>query len=97
MQYCGHRNGDLGNCGSDGSLYGPTLGIAPYSNEAADFAMETVMLHWTFPAYATYALPSLLFAFLFYNMKRPFSVSEVLCPVTGRAPGKRAAGVIDSI
>lgn len=43
----------------------PTLGIAPYSNEAADFAMETVMLHWTFPAYATYALPSLLFAFLF--------------------------------
>lgn len=75
----------------------PTLGIAPYSNEAADFAMETVMLHWTFPAYATYALPSLLFAFLFYNMKRPFSVSEVLCPVTGRAPGKRAAGVIDCI
>lgn len=75
----------------------PTLGIAPYSNEAADFAMETVMLHWTFPAYATYALPSLLFAFLFYNMKRPFSISEILCPVMGKKPSPRASSVIDCI
>lgn len=45
------------------------LHIKPYSDDAANFAMETVLLHWTFPAYGLYALPSLLFAFVFYNMK----------------------------
>lgn len=74
-----------------------TLGIAAYSDEAANFAMETVLLHWTFPAYATYSLPALLFAFLFYNMKRPFSVSEYLYPVLGEKLRYGIRGIVDMI
>lgn len=74
-----------------------TLGIEPFSDQAANFAMETVLLHWTFPAYATYSLPALLFAFLFYNMKRPFSVSEYLYPVFGEKLKPGVRGFVDMI
>lgn len=73
------------------------LGILPYSDEAANFAMETVLLHWTFPAYATYALPAVLFAFLLYNMKRPFSVSEYFYPILGKRMNRGIRGVIDML
>lgn len=74
-----------------------TLGIEPYSDSAADFAMETVLLHWTFPAYGLYALPSILFAFILYNMKRPFSVSEFLYPVLGNKMNGKVGGVVDIV
>ncbi len=73
------------------------LHIKPYSDNAANFAMETVLLHWTFPAYGLYALPSLLFAFVFYNMKRPFSVSEFLYPIFGSRMNRKAGGTVDVI
>lgn len=73
------------------------LHIEPYSDDAANFAMETVLLHWTFPAYALYALPSLLFAFIFYNMKRPFSVSEFLYPILGSRMNRRISGTVDVV
>ena len=73
------------------------LHIKPYSDDAANFAMETVLLHWTFPAYGLYALPSLLFAFVFYNMKRPFSVSEFLYPIFGSRMNRKAGGTVDVI
>lgn len=74
-----------------------TLGIEPFSDNAANFAMETVLLHWTFPAYSTYALPTLLFAFVFYNMKRPFSVSEYLYPVLGEKLKPSIQGLVDMV
>lgn len=74
-----------------------TLGLEPYSDGAADFAMETVLLHWTFPAYGLYALPSVLFAFVLYNMKRPFSVSGYLYPVLGRRMDGKGSGVVDIV
>lgn len=74
-----------------------TLGIEAKSVEAANFAMETVLLHWTFPAYATYSLPALLFAFLFYNMKRPFSVSEFLYPIFGEKLKSGMKNIVDMV
>lgn len=73
------------------------LHIEPGSDAAANFAMETVLLHWTFPAYALYALPSMLFAFVFYNMKRPFSVSEFLYPIFGKNLNRRVGGTVDVV
>lgn len=74
-----------------------TLGLEPYSDGAADFAMETVLLHWTFPAYGLYALPSVFFAFIFYNMKRPFSVREFLYPVFGKKMEGKISGAVDIV
>lgn len=74
-----------------------TLGIAPYSDEAANFGMRTVFLHWTFPAYALYALPSLLFAFVYHNMKCPFSVSSYLYPFMGKQMNQKIKGIVDIV
>lgn len=72
-------------------------GIEGYTPQAADFAMQTVLLHWTFPAYALYALPSLIFAFIFYNMKGPYSVSSYLRPITGGKMNRGIRGGIDIV
>ena len=74
-----------------------STGIAPYSDEAANFAMETVFLHWTFPAYGLYALPSLMFAFAFYNMKCPFSVSSFLYPLVGEKMTSKKEALVDIV
>lgn len=72
------------------------LGIMPESDEAANYAMRTVLLHWTFPAYSLYALPSLLFAFAFYNMGCSFSVSSFLRPLFGSKVAEKVAGIVDA-
>lgn len=58
-----------------------SLGIEPFSAEAIRFTMETMFLHWTITPYAIYTLPTLVFAFAFYNMKKPFSISSQFAPV----------------
>jgi glycine betaine transporter len=73
------------------------LDIVPKSDEAANYAMRTVLLHWTFPAYSLYALPSLLFAFAFYNMGCSFSISSFLCPLFGTKVTRTVAGIIDAV
>lgn len=73
------------------------LDIVPKSDEAANYAMRTVLLHWTFPAYSLYALPSLLFAFAFYNMGYSFSISSFLCPLFGTKVTRTVAGIIDAV
>ena len=50
-----------------------STGLEPQSPEAAQFAMQAMFLHWTFTPYAIYAVASLTFAFVYYNMKLPFS------------------------
>lgn len=74
-----------------------STGIEPFSDEAANFAMETVFLHWTFPAYGLYALPSLMFAFVFYNMECPFSISSFLYPLAGKRMNGRIGSAVDMV
>jgi choline-glycine betaine transporter len=74
-----------------------SLGIEPFSAEAAKFAMETMFLHWTFVPYALYAIPTIMFGFAFYNMKKPFSVSSQLAPITGKIEGETFSQIIDAI
>lgn len=74
-----------------------TLGIEPYSTESANFAMRTIFLHWTFPAYSLYALPSLLFAFVYHNMHCPYSISSYFVPILGKKMNKQFRGTIDIV
>ena len=53
----------------------------PMSGEAVQWAMETIFLEWTFSPMALYTLPALLFAFVFYNMKKSFSLGAMLSPL----------------
>lgn len=67
------------------------------SIQSARFAMSTVYLHWTFTPYAIYAVPSLTFALVYYNLKKPFSLSSILSPLFNDKLLKKLAPFLDSI
>ncbi len=75
----------------------PPQGIEPMSSEAAKFAMETLFLHWTFIPYAFYTVPTLVFAFAYYNMKKPFSVGSQISPILGDVNQKKFDRWVDAI
>ncbi|MCL1994071.1 MAG: BCCT family transporter [Spirochaetes bacterium] len=59
-------------------------GIEPLSPQAMNFAMEAIFLHWTFVSYTIYTIPAIVFAFMFYNAKRPFSLTSAVAPILGK-------------
>lgn len=73
------------------------LGIVPESEAALRFALSTLYLHWTLIPNALYTLPALLFAFAFYNMKLPFSLSSPLVPLVGRRFAASLSDTVDSV
>lgn len=79
------------------SLPPDSLGIEPHSPEAALFSLSTLFLHWTFTPYAIYCVPAIVFAFTYYNMKRPYSLSSTLSPLFGNKMNSRVSTIIDSI
>ncbi len=54
-------------------------------------------LHWTFVPYAIYAVPTIMFGFAYYNMKRSFSVGSQISPLISRKNQKKLNGVIDAV
>jgi glycine betaine transporter len=73
------------------------LGVQPESEAAMRFALSTLYLHWTLIPNALYTLPALLFAFAFYNMKLPFSLSSPLVPLFGRRFAGSMSDTVDSV
>ncbi|KAA0017627.1 BCCT family transporter [Salinicola corii] len=73
-----------------------SLSLEAGSGDAMLFAMSTMFLHWTFTPYAIYAVPALIFALAFYNLRLRFSISSMLEPVFGPRV-KRFGGLIDAI
>ena len=70
--------------------------LEPGSPAAARFAMATMFVHWAFTPYAIYAIPSLVFALVFYNRRDRLSIASMLAPLFG--PGvHRYASVIDAV
>ncbi len=74
-----------------------SLGIEPMSHEAAKYAMETMFLHWTFMPYAFYTVPTLVFAYAYYNMKKPYSIGSQIAPLFKEKHQKKMNDVIDVI
>lgn len=74
-----------------------SLGLEPGSTEAAMFSMSALLLHWSFTPYAIYAVPSLVFALVFYNRKLPFSIGSSLQPVFGDAVLGKKGQIIDTV
>lgn len=79
-------------------LYAPAIseGVEPGSAGATLFAMKTMFLEWTWSPYAIYTVATLIFAFVFYNMKQPYSMGSALVPVFGEKV-KKYNGVVDVI
>jgi choline-glycine betaine transporter len=71
-------------------------GLEAGSSDAMLFSMSTMFLHWTFTPYAIYAVPALIFALAFYNLRLRFSISSMLEPLFGSRI-KRFSGLIDAI
>lgn len=75
----------------------PPLKIVPHSPEAAQFAIATVYLHWTITPYAVPSIVGLMFAFAYFNMRKPFSLGAPLAPLLGRQGEGPIAHVIDAL
>lgn len=74
-----------------------SLGIEPNSPEAALFSMSTLFLHWTFTPYAIYCVPAIVFAFAYYNMKKPYSLSSTISPLFGKKLNKKYGDIVDGV
>ena len=74
-----------------------SLGIEPGSANAVLFAFSAMFLHWGPTPYAIYAVPALIFALAFYNLKLPFSITSPLRPLFGRFIKGKVADVIDAL
>lgn len=73
------------------------LGLAPGSEAAANFAMTTVFIHWTFIPYAMYAIAGLAIAFAVHNMKLPYQISSALYPIFGDKVKGKVGAVVDNL
>lgn len=81
-------------------LHPPTelYGVEPLTPEAMKFSMETMFLHWTIVPYCMYTIPAVVFAFMYYNAKKPFSIASEISPLLGqRVYSNRFMQIIDAI
>ncbi|MBR0576351.1 BCCT family transporter [Proteiniclasticum sp. BAD-10] len=74
-----------------------SLNIEPSSPEAAVFSLSSLMLHWTFTPYAIYTVPAVIFAFAYYNMKKPYSLGSTMDPILGKKSYGKIGQGIDAI
>lgn len=73
-------------------------GIEANTAQSMKFAMEAMFLHWTIVPYAIYTVPSVVFAFMYYNAKKPFSIASEMSPLLGKHAYKpRVMQIIDAI
>ncbi|MDO5409645.1 MAG: BCCT family transporter [Lachnospiraceae bacterium] len=69
-------------------------GMEAGSAQAAEAALSYVFFHWGFHPYAIYTAAGLGFAFVYWNCKRPFSLSSGLYPLLGEKGEKGLPGKI---
>ena len=75
----------------------PSLNIVPRSPAATTFAMLTIFLHHTVLPLSFATLIGLMFAFAYYNMRKPFTLGAPLSPLLGRFSGGVPGQLIDSV
>lgn len=79
-------------------LYPPaSSGIEALSPDSALFAMSAIFRHWTLLPYGLYTLMTVVFAFVYYNMKKPFSLGSVISAIVPEKHQKPTGNVIDFI
>lgn len=74
------------------------LGIQPFTQEAAQFAMGRSFYNWTMMPYAVYAVCGVLVAYLYFNRNEKLNVTSTLKPLFGNRITKGPlAAAIDTL
>ena len=71
--------------------------VEPNSPQAIVKTMSTIFLQWTAQPYGIYALPAIIFAFVYFNMKQPYGIVSTLVPVLGESRCKKWFTGISSV
>ena len=77
--------------------YGPPASVKAESPEAITFIMKDIFLEWTFTPMCIYGMPAILFAFLFYNAKKKYSIGTMLYPAISYEKAEKAAPFVDGV
>lgn len=77
--------------------YGPPAHIKPESSDAISFLMTDIFLEWTVTPMCIYGVPAILFAFLFYNCGKKYSVGSMLFPTLNDKWTNKLSPVVDVI
>ncbi len=77
--------------------YAPPASVTAESPNAITFIMRDIFLEWTFTPMCIYGMPAILFAFLFYNAKKEYSIGSLLYPCLKETTAKKASGFVDCI
>lgn len=77
--------------------YNPPAHIKAETPEAITFLMKNIFLEWTFTPMCIYGMPAILFAFLFYNAKKDYSIGTMLYPAIKYEKARKFAPVVDMI
>lgn len=77
--------------------YAPPGNIKPESAEAITFLMKDIFLEWTFTPMCIYGMPAILFAFLYYNAKKKYSIGTMLFPAFNSKMAEKASPVVDCV
>lgn len=72
-------------------------GLTPRSHEAAEFAMTSLFMHWSFTPYAIYTVPGLAFALAYHNLGKSFSLSGPLSLVLGKWVRGIGSDIVDAV
>jgi glycine betaine transporter len=80
-------------------IYAPPASVVdgPGSPGAVNWAMNIMFLEWTFSPLAIYGLAAIVFAFVFYNMKKQFSIGSMLYPALGDRYTDKLRPVVECI
>lgn len=76
----------------------PPFGLAPFSNEAAEWAATYGLFHWGISAWSTYCISGIIVGFFFYcKRNQMFRMSEACDPVLKNIKGHRLVKLLIDI
>lgn len=80
-------------------LHQPPAGLelTPNSIASMRFSMSTMFMHWTLIPYSLYTTAGLMFALMYYNAKRPFSLGVLLYPLFGERTTGGLSSFLDAL
>ena len=82
MMFCGGTGGAIVFWSINEPIYylqSPPFWLEPFSDEAAQFSLAYGFLHWGFSAWATFAVPAVAFAYMYYVRKQPYLYPSAAC------------------
>ncbi len=77
--------------------YAPAAHITAETPDAITWLMKNIFLEWTFTPMCIYGMPAILFAFLFYNAKKKYSIGTMLYPAISYNASQKAAPIVDIV